>query len=109
MAKAIKKNENVEIVSEGVKLVSGELETKLKNNLTSKKKDEDKVKDLGAISVVMDSQPKPVPEKKVKILMKDNHKCFIGGEWYYLMKDKHYNVPENVKDILMKADKLRPL
>ena len=45
----------------------------------------------------------------VKVLMKENHKCCIGGEWYYLEQGKQYNVPENVKEVLMKADKLLPL
>lgn len=49
------------------------------------------------------------PEKMVKVKMKDRHKCCIGGEWYYLEQGKQYNVPENVKEVLMKADKLLPL
>lgn len=55
--------------------------------------------------------PKPVkkPEKMVKVKMKDRHKCCIGGEWYYLEEGKQYNVPENVKEVLMKANKLLPL
>ena len=48
-------------------------------------------------------------EKMVKVKMKDRHKCCIGGEWYYLEEGKQYNVPENVKEVLIKANKLLPL
>lgn len=92
---------------EEVKIVSGELETKLQSNLKAKK-EEVKV-DLGAVSVVETTDKEKTPVKMVKILMNENHRCYIGGEWYYLLKDKHYNVPENVKNILMQSNKLRPL
>lgn len=60
---------------------------------------------------VVIEQPKTVkkPEKMVKVKMKDRHKCCIGGEWYYLEAGKQYNVPENVKEVLIKANKLLPL
>ena len=89
-----------------VQIISGELETKLKNNL--KKKVVEPTEDLGEVKVVVE-QPSVNPVKMVKILMACDHKCFIGGEWYYLLKDKHYNVPENVKEVLMNANKLKPL
>lgn len=110
MAKAKVKNENnVEILSsEGVKLVSPDLEVKLKSNLT-KKAEKEVVQDLGEVSIVEVEQPKVSPVKMVKILMACDHKCYVGGEWYYLLKGKQYNVPENVKEILLKADKLKPL
>ena len=76
-----------------VQIISGELETKLKSNLKKRVVEE----------------PKETPVKMVKILMACDHKCCIGGEWYYLLKDKHYNVPENVKAVLMEANKLKPL
>ena len=76
-----------------VQIISGELETKLTSNLKKKVVEE----------------PKVTPVKMVKILMACDHKCCIGGEWYYLLKDKHYNVPENVKAVLMEANKLKPL
>ena len=64
--------------------------------------------DLGEVKVVVE-QPVVNPVKMTKILMACDHKCCIGGEWYYLLKDKHYNVPENVKAVLMEANKLKPL
>ena len=89
-----------------VQIISGELETKLKSNL--KKKVAEPTEDLGEVKVVVE-QPVVNPVKMVKILMACDHKCCIGGEWYYLLKDKHYNVPENVKTVLMNANKLKPL
>lgn len=108
MAKAKVKNENNEvIIDNGVQLVSQDLEEKLTNNL-AKKRNEEVAQDLGKVQVVVE-EPKVTPVKMVKILMACDHKCFVGGEWYYLLKDKHYNVPENVKAVLMKTNKLKPL
>ena len=90
-----------------VQIISGELETKLKSNLKKKVVEEPK-ETLGEVQVVVE-EPKVTPVKMVKILMACDHKCFIGGQWYYLLKDKHYNVPENVKAVLMEANKLKPL
>lgn len=90
-----------------IQIISGELETKLKSNL-KKKVVEEPTENLGEVQVVVE-EPKVTPVKMVKILMACDHKCFIGGEWYYLLKDKHYNVPENVKEVLMGANKLKPL
>jgi hypothetical protein len=90
-----------------VQIISGELETKLKSNLKKKVVEEPK-ETLGEVQVVVE-EPKQIPVKMVKILMACDHKCCIGGEWYYLLKDKHYNVPENVKAVLMEANKLKPL
>lgn len=59
--------------------------------------------------VVTKEEPKVTPQTTVRILLNQDHKCNIGGNWYCFKKDKHYNVPENVKNILMKAGKLSPL
>ena len=94
-------------VSNDIQIISGELETKLKSNLKKGTKT-NAVKDLGEVQVVAEEITN-APQKMVKVLMASNHKCFVGGEWYYLLKDKYYNVPENVKAILLKANKLKPL
>lgn len=88
MAKAVKKvQEEVEIlIEEEVKVEPTKEEVKIEEVKSTKR-----------------------PEKMVKVKMKDRHKCCIGGEWYYLEQGKQYNVPENVKEVLMKADKLLPL
>lgn len=49
------------------------------------------------------------PENMVKVRMRTNHKCTIGGELYQLESGKVYTVPENVKRILNKAGLLSPL
>ena len=87
MAKAVKKVQEVEIlIEEEVKVEPTKEEVKIEQVKSTKR-----------------------PEKMVKVKMKDRHKCCIGGEWYYLEQGKQYNVPENVKEVLMKADKLLPL
>ena len=101
--KKIKATDNVEIISDTVQLVSEQLGNKLKSNLEKPKK-----ATSNEIKVIAD-EPQVAPTKMVKILMSSDHKCFVGGEWYYLLANKHYNVPENVKEILMKANKLKPL
>lgn len=99
---ATKKKDEQEIT-----IVSKELETKLKSNL-KKKATEEPTQDLGAVQVVVE-EPTIAPTKTVRILMACDHKCFVGGEWYYLLEGKHYNVPENVKEVLANANKLKPL
>ena len=62
------------------------------------------------VSIVAPSETNNTPvEKRVKVKMKKDHKCHIGGEWYHLLKEKQYNVPENVKEILASRDLLSPL
>ena len=91
MAKAVKKVNEEEI------LIVDEI---IQTEIQPKKKEEVKIE-------VATETKKPI--KMVKVKMKDRHKCCIGGEWYYLEEGKQYNVPENVKEVLMKANKLLPL
>lgn len=44
--------------------------------------------------------------KKVKVKVKKDHSCCIGGVWYNLVAGKETNVPENVKQILANANLL---
>lgn len=44
--------------------------------------------------------------KKVKVKVKKDHSCCIGGEWYNLVAGKETNVPEHVKQILASANLL---
>lgn len=104
---ATNNKKKIEEVTPEVQIISGELETKLKSNL--KKKPQAEAEILGDVQVVIEEQPVVPVTKMVKVLMDCDHKCYVGGEWYYLLKDKHYNVPENVKEVLLKANKLRPL
>ena len=91
MAKALKKVQEVEI------LIEEEVKAQPKKQVEKE------------VTVEKTIQNTKMPQKMVKVKMKDRHKCCIGGEWYYLEQGKQYNVPENVKEVLMKADKLLPL
>lgn len=44
--------------------------------------------------------------KKVKVKVKKDHSCCIGGVWYNLVAGKETNVPEDVKRILASANLL---
>jgi hypothetical protein len=55
-----------------------------------------------------DTGKKP-PEKNVKIRVKTNHTCSIGGVVYHFEKGKQVTVPENVKKILMESNLLMPI
>lgn len=48
-------------------------------------------------------------EGNVRIRMREDHRCFIGGSRYNLIKGHTYDVPENVKTILDKRGLLAPL
>lgn len=56
-----------------------------------------------------DTQTKTAPERLVKVSLRENHTCSIGGERYHFVKGKQYNVPESVKTILKQAGLLMPL
>lgn len=68
-----------------------------------------KKEDVITDEVILEKPVPVVPEKKVRVRLSGEHRCCIGGEWYYFKQDKVYNVPENVKTILMKAGKLSPM
>jgi hypothetical protein len=83
---------------------------------------EDKVEDVvenTSKEVVEEDSPVVVEEKEIdegnkpesisRICMRENHKCYIGGELYVLEKGRTYNVPDGVKKILNKAGLLSPL
>jgi hypothetical protein len=111
--KVIKPINNV--VEDEVNLISNELEQKVKATVNSEdtttediiiveeaKKEEEEIVLIKQIETV-------APSKLVKICMKKYHRCCIGGEWYVFNEGKQYNVPENVKAILVSADLLQPL
>ena len=56
-----------------------------------------------------DTESKKPVEKNVKVCLKANHSCFIGGVAYHFEKGKQVNVPSSVKAILLQADLLMPL
>lgn len=48
-------------------------------------------------------------ERKVKVRLRENHRCHIGGETYDFKKGQVALVPEFVKSVLAKADLLQSL
>lgn len=93
------------------KLNAKKEDTIIIDDLKGKLKNTPKASSKNTKDVVIEKveAPTKAPVKMVKILVAKNHKCFIGGEWYYLLADKQYNVPQNVKEILAKANILKPL
>ena len=61
------------------------------------------------VEVVVSAKTAPLPDKMVKIKPRVTQTVHIGGENYYLVKGVQQSVPENVKDILARGDKLLPL
>lgn len=57
---------------------------------------------------LVDNTKTPI-ERNVKVRLAVNHSCCVGGERYHFEKGKVYNIPQNVKTILARADMLRPL
>lgn len=62
-------------------------------------------------SVVVQGRPdeKARPKENVKIRLRKDHSCSIGGEMYDFKAGKVYTVPKNVKKILNRAGFLSPL
>lgn len=60
------------------------------------------------VTVVAPTKPMQTT-KMVKVMLSTNHRCHIGGEWYTFQANKQYNVPEQVKIILMQSGLLLPL
>ncbi len=86
------------IEEEEVKVVSDETMEKI-NQIREDEKEE---------VIIEHKEEKPVI-KNVKIVLIEDHRCNIGGNWYAFKAGKHYNVPENVKNILKDAGLLAPL
>lgn len=63
----------------------------------------------GVSEVVFSDTESSPATRNVRIRLKRNHSCVIGGERYNFEAGKQVSVPENVKDILMRADMLLPL
>jgi hypothetical protein len=81
----------------------------LKQKVTDAQAENDPIDSETTEEVIVTQVEEVVVEKNVKIKMKADHKCYIGGTWYYLLKEKTYTVPEQVKEILANAGLLLPL
>ena len=95
--------EEIKIVGsnkEEINIINPSLQNKLKD-IQNKEKEE--------VSVVAPTKKAEKPVTMVRVMLNKDHRCSIGGEWYTFKKGKQYNVPENVKTILKRANLLLPL
>lgn len=86
-------------------------ETKVENINKSEESvnpEETKVEPTKAVSFV-DETSAPQAVRTVKVKTNTDHACTIGGVRYFFTAGKQQNVPETVKDILLKAGLLSPI
>lgn len=76
---------------------------------TAELQEEEVTEGVVMTGVDVEEKTAPPPPKMVRIKMRDDHRCHIGGQSYVLEKGKCYNVPENVKNVLTRAELLLPL
>ena len=88
---------------------------KIDKPVTTKKEEPEAVEvtkeevDHPTVELVDEVTLKNIPERSVKIRLRHNHSCSIGGTRYHFEKGKQYNVPLSVKEILLQSDMLSPL
>lgn len=68
-----------------------------------------KAEDAPAVTFNTEAVPKRPLERNVKVCLKVNHSCKIGGVQYHFERGKQVNVPASVKSILLEAGLLLPL
>jgi hypothetical protein len=71
---------------------------KVEGEVIEQKPEEDIVINIDANK--QEEKPKESKVKMVNVTAAVNHKCYIGGKWYYFTKGKSQDVPKEVKDIL---------
>lgn len=91
--KEVEKPEEVEVVKDTVE-VENPLDKLVEdvNKVAEEHKEE--------VSVVKEVS---VKEPKTRVVLNRNLDTYIGTTWYRFEKGKTYNVPKNVKEILLKA------
>ena len=67
--------------------------------------------DIGIEVTATEAKVKPQSsgKKTVKVKLRADHKCHIGGVNYFFERGKTYTVPEAVKFVLNRSDLLSPL
>lgn len=103
--KEIKKTDKVEIIVGAKPTDDVVMSQTLRNKVAEIKEEETKE----AVSVVAPKNEKLQTQRMVKVMLSRPHRCHVGGEWYSFQANKQYNVPEQVKAILMGANLLLPL
>lgn len=104
-----KKEPIVEVtVDEEIKEVVSEVEEKVED-VEEKKSEVKKGEPIIEVNEDKVDTSKIATPTNVRIKMKTDHKCCIGGEFYVFKKGSCYNVPKEVKMRLAKAGVLLPL
>lgn len=67
------------------------------------------VKEAEIIPIQAETVPTGASQPQVRVRPKVDHKSYIGDRWYFFKKGQVQIVPQNVKDILVKANLLDPL
>lgn len=114
--KEVKAVQGIEDVSIGENDASKGVEGAEVVPITVKEEIEEEIEVVGKVEDIQEEEvtlvantTKPIEVKNVRVMLKRDHKCHVGGVWYTFKKDKQYNVPENVKGILKKSNLLLPL
>lgn len=101
---------SVGVPTEELNIINPQLNSKLEDIKEKKDRAEKEEIEIDEeVSLVTPLEPiKPVATM-VKVKLAVDHRCFIGGEWYTFTAGKQYNVPTQVKEILLGANLLLPI
>lgn len=108
--KDIKKADKVEITVGAKTTDEVVMSPTLRNKVAEIKENTTKKETKEEVSIVAPTKNEKLQtQKMVKVMLSRPHRCHVGGEWYSFQANKQYNVPEQVKSILLRANLLLPL
>lgn len=108
--KDIKKADKVEITVGAKTTDEVVMSPTLRNKVAEIKENTTKKETKEEVSIVTPTKNEKLQtQKMVKVMLSRPHRCHVGGEWYSFQANKQYNVPEQVKSILLRANLLLPL
>lgn len=108
--KDIKKADKVEITVGAKTTDEVVMSPTLRTKVAEIKETTTKKETKGEVSIVAPTKNEKLQtQKMVKVMLSRPHRCHVGGEWYSFQANKQYNVPEQVKSILLRANLLLPL
>lgn len=99
-------DETVDTTEETTEETTEDTEKKLDDLVMVTDTEEEKAEDETSADSSDDDVTIQSAVKKVKVKVKKDHSCCIGGIWYNLVAGKETNVPEDVKRILASANLL---
>ena len=108
--KDIKKADKVEITVGAKTTDEVVMSPTLRNKVAEIKENTTKKENKEEVSIVAPTKNEKLQtQKMVKVMLSRPHRCHVGGEWYSFQANKQYNVPKQVKSILLRANLLLPL